>query len=160
MHKVTKALVAGGLAVLRFNFRGVGESGGMWSDGVGEIEDVGAAMEAATDRYGSAVSLAGWSFGAAAALRWQAETASTAAYVGIAPPVAGELTPDLPRPGELAGARRCFVLGDRDQFVTTGELGDYATSIGANLEVLEGSDHFFYFREQQVGEVLAGFLAS
>lgn len=160
MHKVTKALVARGLAVLRFNFRGVGESAGEWSDGVGEIDDVGVAVAAATDRYGPAVSLAGWSFGAAAALRWQAESASAAAYAGIAPPVAGNLTPELPPPAELAAARRCFVLGDRDQFVTVKELGDYAASIDATVETLEGSDHFFYLREQDVGVLLADFFAS
>ncbi|MDH3731195.1 MAG: hypothetical protein OES13_08755, partial [Acidimicrobiia bacterium] len=145
-------------AVLRFNFRGVGKSTGEWSGGLGEIDDVGVAMAAAGARYGSAVSLAGWSFGAAAALRWQAATASTASYVGIAPPVAADLTPALPPPSELSAARRCFVLGDRDQFVTTRELGDYAASIDASLVVLEGSDHFFYLKEREVGEVLADFL--
>ncbi|MEE8330806.1 MAG: hypothetical protein V3R84_03460 [Acidimicrobiia bacterium] len=160
MHKVTKAMVAGGLAVLRFNFRGVGESAGEWSGGVGEIDDVDAAMREAADLYGMSVGLAGWSFGAATALRWQAGAGSSASYVGIAPPVTMDLVPVLPEPGDLAGGRRLFIVGSRDQFVTTAELADYAASIDADLEVLEGSDHFFYFREQKVGELLAGFFAS
>jgi len=160
MHKVTKAMVAGGLAVLRFNFRGVGESAGEWSGGVGEIDDVDAAMKEAANLYGASVGLAGWSFGAATALRWQASAGSSASYVGIAPPVTMDLVPVLPEPGDLAGGRRLFVLGSRDQFVTPTELGDYATSIGATLEVIDASDHFFYFREQAVGELLADFFAS
>jgi alpha/beta superfamily hydrolase len=160
MHKVTKAMVARGLAVLRFNFRGVGTSSGEWSGGPGEVDDVGAAMAAADDRFGAAVALAGWSFGAAAALRWQAAAASSAAYAGIAPPVAGDLTPLLPARAELQTTRRLFVLGDRDQFVTPAELGAYAASIGGTLEVLSGSDHFFSFREQQVGDLIADFLTA
>ncbi len=160
MHKVTKAMVAGGLAVLRFNFRGVGESTGEWSGGVGEIDDVDAAMKEAANLYGLSVGLAGWSFGAATALRWQAGAGSSASYVGIAPPVTMDLVPVLPEPGDLAGGRRLFIVGSRDQFVTPAELADYAASIDADLEILEGSDHFFYFREQRVGELLADHLAS
>lgn len=160
MHRVAKVMVSRGLAVLRFNFRGVGESTGEWGDGLGEIEDVGAAMETATADYGSAVALAGWSFGAAASLRWQAQANSGTPYAGIAPPVSGPLTPTLPRPSDLAAGRRLFVLGDRDQFVAVDDLGDYARSIDATLEVIEGSDHFFNACEQTVGEILAGFFVS
>jgi alpha/beta superfamily hydrolase len=158
MHKVTKALLAAGLSVLRFNFRGVGASTGEWSGGPGEIEDVGAAMAAARGRFGSDVALAGWSFGAAAALRWQAAASASGPYVGIAPPLVGDLAPALPAPAELNAGRRLLVLGDRDQFVTPAALGAYAESIGAVLEVLAGSDHFFYLKEQQVGDLMAGFL--
>ena len=160
MHKVTKAITHHGLAVLRFNFRGVGASTGEWSGGAGEVEDVGAAIAAAHQRFGSEVGVAGWSFGAATALRWQAETGSSATYVGIAPPVADELTPTLPSPAELSPGRRLFILGDRDQFVTTEQLESYATSIGAGFEVMAGSDHFFNLREQIVGDRLAGFVLS
>lgn len=150
MAKVTAALVADSFEVLRFNFRGIGKSTGTWDAGRGELGDVSAAVEAAT-----AEGLIGWSFGAAMAMIWQAATGSDLPLVGIAPPVHSPLTPSLPSPDELMSARRSFVLGDRDQFTTVGELSDYAESIGASLTVLAGSDHFFYFREQKVAEAVA-----
>ncbi|MGI9602022.1 MAG: alpha/beta hydrolase, partial [Acidimicrobiales bacterium] len=79
MHKVMKALTGNGLAVLRFNFRGVGTSKGEWSGGVGEMDDVAAAVAEARGGYDS-VAVAGWSFGAATSLRWQARDGDGSTY--------------------------------------------------------------------------------
>ena len=156
MEKVTAVLVAGGW-VLRFNFRGVGGSGGGWGGGVGEMDDVAAAMAAARDRSGDGVGLAGWSFGAATALRWQARDRDAAPYVGIAPPVETSHGPLLPDPQHLLGARRTIIIGERDQLIDVDAVRAYAEAIGADFKLLPASDHFFYFREERVGElVLAG----
>ena len=74
---------------------------------------------------------------------------------GIAPPVRTELVERLPRPEELAPASRTLIVGDRDQFVTVAELQAYAEAAGATVTVLKGSDHFFYFREDRVAELIA-----
>lgn len=159
LHKLTKELVAGECAVLRFNFRGVGASSGEWGDGHGEVMDVGAAVAEARSNYPDLpLGVGGWSFGAAASLRWQAGEDDTSPWVGIAPPVAGPLTPALPDPGELAPACRLFVLGDRDQFVTEKELADYAASVRGEFHLFKGSDHFFYLREQQLAKTVSAFL--
>ncbi len=148
-----------GWAVLRFNFRGVGASTGSWSGGEAEVADVAAAVRAARTRHPRLPAhLAGWSFGAATALRWQARSGNTSPYVGIAPPVASELTPRLPDPETLAPAARTLILGDRDQFTPVDDLAAYAESIGARLEVMKGSDHFFHFRDVRVAELTAAAL--
>ncbi len=156
MHKVAKSLVAAGFAVLRFNFRGVGGSSGQWAGGEGEINDVAAAVALAAARE-LPLALTGWSFGAATALRWQARENDTTPYVGIAPPVLTEYM-QTPPESDLAPAKRLFILGDHDQFVTVGDLESYARSIGATVEVINGSDHFFYFREAQVAALITEFL--
>lgn len=158
MHKITKALAAQGFAVLRFNFRGVGESGGEWDGGDGEVNDVAAAMSAAAGR-GLPQTLGGWSFGAATALRWQAEAGDDTDFVGIAPPADSSYLRAPPARSDLADARRLFILGDRDQFVTVEDLRSYAGAIEAKMEVIAGSDHFFYFREDRVAGLMAEFLA-
>ena len=71
MNGVTDVVVSRGVAVLRFNFRGVEESTGVWSGGIDEIDDIAAAVETARSAYPDLpLSIAGWSFGAATSLRW------------------------------------------------------------------------------------------
>lgn len=157
LKSLAGAMSDAGLAVLRFNFRGVGRSQGVMGDGTEEVADVDAAVRTARDTHPDLkTGVAGWSFGGVVALRWQAQTASRFEYAGIAPPVwfpddRGRL---LPEPGELQPAGRLFVIGDRDQFTRVDDLRSYADSIGARLEVVEGSDHFFFFREEAVGKAL------
>lgn len=161
MEAVARSLCMRGFAVLRFNFRGVGASTGSHDFGVGEVDDVAAAVAAAAATYPDRpLGLSGWSFGAATALRYQAKTRSALPYAGIAPPVASDRSPALPALHELEEAHRTFIVGDRDQFVTVDDLTTYAATIGAQIEVLNGSDHFFYFREDRVAAAVADALTA
>ncbi len=156
MAAVARRLVATGFAVLRFNYRGVGTSTGTWGDGHGELNDVTAAVAAArAELPDTAVGLAGWSFGAANTLQWLGTTHEALPWAGIAPPVSPALAPDLPGRDDLAASRRTFIIGDRDQFTSVAELTEYAATVGGKVEVLKGSDHFFYFREDRVAALVA-----
>jgi alpha/beta superfamily hydrolase len=156
MRGVSRILVAAGIGVLRFNFRGVGRSEGGWSGGTGEIEDVATAVAAAEAAHPSAArGLAGWSFGAHTALRWQTRAGDGRAYAGIAPPVSLPGAGDLPAPAALPPADRLFVIGDRDQFTPAADLQSYAERAGARCEVIAGADHLFAFQERRVGDLLA-----
>ena len=65
VYRLAKALVEGGVATLRFNFRGVGGSTGTHAHGVGEEEDARAALDWMHARHpGLPVWMAGVSFGA------------------------------------------------------------------------------------------------
>lgn len=157
LRTVAARLVGAGCPVLRFNFRGVGASTGSWSGGEAEVDDVAAAAEAAAASFPHLpLALAGWSFGAVAALRWQADAAGTGPFAGIAPPVPA----GLPPPPGLAPAPRLFLIGDRDQFTAVENLRAYAAAIGAALQVLPGSDHFFFGREGRVADAVAAHLAA
>jgi alpha/beta superfamily hydrolase len=156
MRAVAGALTDRGLAVLRFNFRGVGASEGRYDDGIGEVDDVAAAVETArVEHPGLPFGIAGWSFGAVTALAWQARERDTSRYAGIAPPRRLSSGEEIVPAARLEPAERLFVLGDRDQFTTPQELGEYVEAVGGRLEVLAGSDHFFHFREAKVGGLLA-----
>lgn len=147
---IAKEALARGLAVVRFNFRGVGESTGVHDDGIGEVSDIACVGDFIGRELPRLVGVAGWSFGAATALIWQARTGSTVPYIGIAPPVDSPLTPSLPDPGELEPARRLFIVGERDQFVNVDALAVYAGAIGADFEAYKGSDHFFVFKHEKL----------
>jgi alpha/beta superfamily hydrolase len=159
LRTVAAAIASAGGAVLRFNFRGTGASQGSWGGGTAEVQDVAAAVAAATAAFpGDLPALVGWSFGAITALRWQAETSGTAPYVGIAPAADSPLAEALPRASSLAPARRLFLLGDRDQYTTVSDLAGYAAEAGARLEVLHGTDHFFFARELRIADAVVGHL--
>ena len=147
-----------GFHVLRFNFRGVGRSEGSWGGGDAEIHDVAAAMAAAATTHPDLpLGIAGWSFGAITALRWQAASASTDRYVGIAPALRlGSGPRVVPAAGALTPADRLFVIGGKDQYTATRDLELYAGEIGARVAVLPGSDHFFYFRHDHLAQLAAG----
>jgi alpha/beta superfamily hydrolase len=159
MEKVTAALVEGGLHVLRFNFRGVGSSEGSWGAGVGEVLDVAAAVEAARLSFEDLpVGLAGWSFGASTSLAWQQRTGSTLPWVGIAPGIREYEGARPPDPESLEPAERLIVFGDRDQFASVDQMREYAERLGAEIEILPGSDHFFWYREEKVADLVAAHL--
>ena len=162
MKGLTTHLVRAGFAVLRFNFRGVGQSTGSWAGGINEVHDVDAAMDHATDRAaerGLPLSLAGWSFGAAISLRWQAVNQSEVTWVGIAPPVPPDTDFPMPGTGDLAPAARTIIIGERDQLIDVEHARAYAELIDAQFHVLPGSDHFFVFREARLSELVIPALA-
>ncbi|MDH3306314.1 MAG: alpha/beta hydrolase [Acidimicrobiia bacterium] len=154
MRQVADGLVARDLAVLRFNFRGVGKSTGTHGTGEAELADIDAAYAEALT-LGLDVAMAGWSFGAATSLLWLARRQLALPWVGIAPPVRSTRAPALPSPDELPDAARRFIIGDRDQFAAVEDVEDYARECGGTTNVLAGSDHFFYFREERVAELVA-----
>jgi len=158
---VTESLVTAGIHVLRFNFRGVGSSEGAWDRGVGETIDVAAAVSAANLAFPELpLGVAGWSFGATTSLGWQIETASSVPWVGIAPGIGSYHGSEVPDVSRLASADRLIIVGDRDQFASVEEMQDFAGRAGAALEVLPGSDHFFFHREKTVGSLVAEHLRS
>lgn len=152
MVGVSDRLVARGFDVLRFNFRGVGGSGGRSTRGDLEVLDVDAAYEHAGRRPGR-LALAGWSFGGAMALRWLAWSGIALPYAGIAP-----ATTLAPLPETLPAAPRLFIVGDQEQVIDVARLEDYSTRSGAQLVTVPGSDHFFHLRAEKVGDLVADFL--
>ena len=81
VYRLAKALVDGGVAALRFNFRGVGASTGTHAQGVGEEDDARAALDWLHARHPDLpIWMAGFSFGARVGLS-----------VGAADPRVGKL---------------------------------------------------------------------
>jgi alpha/beta superfamily hydrolase len=155
MDAIATRQLADGDAVMRFNFRGVGESTGEHGGGPSEVVDI-ASVAAWLDEEGAPLGgIVGWSFGAAVALIWQAQSGTALPYVGIAPPVDSPLTPTLPAPERLLPARRTFIIGDRDQFIDATELAMYGDTIGASTVRYETADHFFIFRYDRLADDVA-----
>ena len=146
MIAVAGELVERGHAVLRFNFRGTGASSGEHDYGRAELHDITAAFALGETRQ-LPMFLAGWSFGAATALRWLAHTNSMVPYAGIAPP-----PDDLP--GELPSGPKRVILGNRDQVIDAESLKTYTVDHAIDLLITPG-DHFFHGRGKRIGDLVA-----
>jgi uncharacterized protein len=131
-----------GFATLRFNFRGVGASEGEHSGGVGENDDAKAAMrfllsQPAIAKDGAV--MAGYSFGAAVAMRSGPELKEVATIAAIALPVGMSDFSSL----ATSGKKIVFVAGDRDSYCPQRAITELAQSTGAKLAMIDGADHFF-----------------
>jgi alpha/beta superfamily hydrolase len=84
VYRLAKALVDGGVAALRFNFRGVGASTGSYDDGVGEEDDARAALGFLAARHRAVpLWMAGFSFGARVGLSVGARDARVTKLLGV-----------------------------------------------------------------------------
>jgi len=157
-----KALNSFGFPVLRFNFRGTGLSQGEHDRGIGEVDDVQAALDWLDAEFHVPLIFAGFSFGAAVGLRAACADARARAVVGLGVPVAPVAEADEePRVYTFDFLQDCskpklFVSGARDQFGPRAKLEALAASVPEpkRLVVIEGADHFFAGRLRELREAI------
>jgi alpha/beta superfamily hydrolase len=151
-----KALRSGGVATLRFNFRGVGRSVGAFDGGRGETDDARAVAEYGARRWpGHRLVLAGFSFGAFVALKL-AQIDPVELLITVAPPV------DRFDFSELVAPRAPWLVvqGDADDIVEPRRVLEWVRGFtpAPHLVVVPGVGHFFHGHlaelRDAVGDVL------
>jgi alpha/beta superfamily hydrolase len=157
-------LVAHGWAVLRFNFRGIGASEGETSTGEAEVADARGALRLVRERFPDRpVALAGWSFGAAVAVRTAAVEPELAGCVAIAPAVKPRegITAGLPGSAGLHLAMPVLLIcGANDHLVDPDDCRTWAAEVqGSEVDVVAGANHFFWGKYEALAKRVAGFLA-
>ena len=125
-----KALNRFGFPVLRFNFRGAGLSQGEHDHGVGEVDDVQAALDWLDREFQLPLIFAGFSFGAAVGLRAACPDPRVKAAIGLGLPVSpiDDRTYDFRFLASCAKPK-LFVSGDRDQFGSRAQLEQLVQTI-------------------------------
>ena len=155
-------LVTRGWAVLRFNFRGIGESEGVSSTGIDEVADAGGAADFAAERWPELPrAIAGWSFGAAVAVRLAAAEAGFTGCVAIAPPVSAKpgITAGLPAAGDLGlMVPLLVVVGVNDRQVSPDECSTWGRDVGAEVVRMQGANHFFWAKYDDLSELVGTWL--
>jgi alpha/beta superfamily hydrolase len=153
-----KALARIGCAVLRFNFRGVGRSTGVWDEGKGEMDDFRAALDFVSSEYPAAeLWAAGFSFGSYIAMTCGAEDDRVCALIGIAPPV---------NRYDFAAVKRStrpkFIIhGERDELIPLKAVREFYAQLQEPRELIEidRANHLFEGQAGEVGDALEELLA-
>jgi uncharacterized protein len=157
-HTVARSMLECGAPVFRFNFRGVGASGGTFDNGRGEAEDLAVVVNEGRRRFPAAdLWLGGFSFGAFVALR-AAHDLAPVKLVAVAPPVARfEL-------GTVANPDCDWLLaqGDADDVVPAAAVLAWAAEQPRKprLHVLAGAGHFFHGKLHELKPLVMDFLRS
>jgi alpha/beta superfamily hydrolase len=146
-----------GLATLRFNFRGTGDSAGVHDHGTSEQHDVEAALARLASLVGAErpLLLAGYSFGAAVVASVAPRHAELAGVVLVAPPLARMES------GHFAGLDRfgerlLIVAGSKDDICPAeGLVRLRETTPGATFQLIESANHFFFGHLYPLGEAVA-----
>lgn len=156
-HMLAKSFNSAGIPAIRFNFRGVGKSAGTYAEGIGETDDALAIIEWARSRWvGASISLAGFSFGGAVAIRAAAAT-EPARLVTVAPAVDRVHVPvdRLPRCPWLV------IQGDQDEVVDPSAVQAWIEHLPdpPELALIPGVGHYFHGTLNQLKQTVLDWLA-
>jgi hypothetical protein len=162
---LARAFTDAGIATLRFNFRGVGASGGAHDEGRGETDDMVRVIEHARSAFGELpLVLAGFSFGGAVAARASGRV-DFAQLVLVAPGfrrITGQgmgaapepNDPNLGAPGRHTHANTVVVHGDLDETVPLADSIAWATPREVPVVVVPGGEHFFHRKLHVLREIV------
>ena len=158
VYRAAKSALLSGLPTLRFNFRGAGNSVGEFTGGEGERDDVRAALDHLGVHFpGLPVCLMGFSFGAWVGLEVGATDARVSTLVGLGVPV------NMSDFSFLHGVSKpkLILQGTRDQYGSVAQVTELYASLAEPKQIhwVDGADHFFAGRLDEVQEVLRQFLA-
>jgi alpha/beta superfamily hydrolase len=158
---ICEALAAQSIAALRFNFRGVGMSDGIFGGGIGEQEDVKAAITFALSTPGidtSKIGLAGYSFGARVVLPVAVQD-DRINHLALVSPALSEDNWE-----QLKGYRKAkfLIRGDVDAIIPVELWQNNISTIPEPREdyVVPGVDHFWWEHETELAWRVSGFFAS
>ncbi|MGO9570585.1 MAG: alpha/beta hydrolase [Desulfomonilaceae bacterium] len=162
-NNVVRALKKGmdqrGLISLRFNFRGTGQSWGTHDNGIGEIEDVRAAvdfLQAQEQVDIRRLIIAGYSFGCWVGLKAAASDPRLKRLIGISPPVDSYDFSFL----ETETRPKLLIAGDRDFVCSLERFEKLLDRIPEPKKgvILPGADHFHVGGEDALIREMDAFL--
>lgn len=155
VYQAARALHDRGAPVLRFNFRGTGLSEGEHDKGRGEQDDVRTALDyLAAEFPGKPIVLGGFSFGSWVGLRVGCEDDRVKRLIGLGLPV--DKT-------DMSYLRSCakpklLIQGGNDQFGSRANIEALFATLPEpkTLAIVDGVDHFFTGRLDQIGVAING----
>jgi uncharacterized protein len=146
VYALYQSFVKRGFSALRFNFRGVGRSQGVFDNGQGELSDAATALDWMQSHNPNATScwIGGFSFGAWVAMQLMMRRPEISGFISLSPPAnIHDFSFLAPCP-----ASGLIVHGDKDDIVPIVSVDKLAQklkkqkNIEIDYRVLKGGDHF------------------
>lgn len=145
---LVKTFVELGCVAVRFNFRGVGASTGLYDKGNGEVEDVLAVVQYAEAQFGKLpLVLSGFSFGGYVQAR-VAEKIQPYRLILVAPAVGRFAMPSVPTDTLL-------IHGEMDEVVPLAEILAWARPQHLPIVVVPEATHFFHGYLHQLKSIVS-----
>jgi len=158
VYSLFEALTQASLASFKFNFRGVGGSQGEFGQGIGEQEDVEAAISFISTVKGvnsKRIGLAGYSAGAGFALPVGLNDVRIKAMAAVSPPLSMfdfDFLKVCPKP-------KLLISGGRDNFTSADQFLEFCQNLPEpkEYESIEGADHFWWGYESRLATKVTAF---
>src|SRR5213082_78813 len=157
-----KTFVRRGFATLRFNFRGVGKSQGVFDNGIGELSDAASALDWVQQIHPEAEStwIAGFSFGAWIGMQLLMRRPEVRGFISIAPPANlydfSFLAP-CPSSGLIVHGERDAVVPPKDVNTLVEKLKTQK-GIVIDQQVIPGANHFFDGKLEPLMQTVTAYL--
>ncbi len=157
-----KSFVRRGFATLRFNFRGVGRSQGVFDNGIGELSDAASALDWIQSIHAEAQTtwIAGFSFGAWIGMQLLMRRPEIRGFISIAPP-ANMYDFAFLAPCPSSGI---FVNGSGDEIVTPNSVTKLVEKLRAQRGItihhdeIPRANHFFENELEQMMKSVDNYL--
>ncbi len=152
-----------GFSTLRFNFRGVGRSQGVFARGEGELTDAAAALDwvQTYNANASACWIGGYSFGAWVGMQLLMRRPEISGFISVAPP-ANVFDFNFLAPCPASGL---IVQGQDDEIVPPDAVGKLVEKLSSQRGItigyrpIVGANHFFHGKLEELREAVDDYLA-
>lgn len=143
-------------STLRFNFMGVGRSEGSFEQGIGEQENVKAALTYLSDSGIENIDLAGYSFGAWVNVAGIEKFDLAKRLVMVSPPVSFMDFSPIKQSDKI----RLIITGTDDDIADCKKIEEYLNKWNqkAVFRTIQGADHFYWGRAGELKRILHEFL--
>jgi len=162
VHQLYYTFVKRGFSVMRFNFRGVGRSQGLFDNGQGELADAATALDWIQRFNGESrgVWIAGLSFGSWIAMQLLMRRPEIEGFISVAPPASHyDFTFLAPCPSS-----GLMVTGSNDAVVSTEDAAKLVErlkiqkGIVIDHSIIKGANHFFESHIDELMELINTYL--
>lgn len=163
VYRLFHTFVNNGFSAMRFNFRGVGKSHGVFDHGIGELIDATTAIDwlQNTNPDSSNYWIAGFSFGAWVGLQLVMRRPEVKGFIMVSPP-ANSYDLSFLSPCPVGG---CVIQGDSDNIVPEPHVAKFVEqisiqSVSVKYHVVKGADHFFTGKLDELGTIADRYIKS
>jgi hypothetical protein len=154
IFEVYQTFARRGFSTLRFNFRGVGRSQGVYDEGAGELSDAAAALDWLQSANPDAEQcwVGGFSFGSWICMQLLMRRPEISSFISLSPP-ANKYDFTFLAPCPVSGL---IVHGADDNMVPEESVSTLATKLQSqkritiDYKIIEGANHFFHNRVEDL----------